>query len=102
MTSNADRSLIAETLGSLDLSTLPVWTTLEKRISGVEFVAMEVDGSTFDVMDGSFQGRAHVLLNAPYKARSGADLKSSLVVPADIQGSIVGGDIEVTNVSLRF
>ncbi len=103
MATDVDRTLIAERVREIDIHDFEAWHELEQKVEGVAFVAMEVDGSTFDVAeDGAFRGRANLLLDAPYTGRSGQELKYSLVVPAGIYGSIHGQEISVTDVNVRL
>lgn len=103
MATDVDRTLIAEQVRAIDIHEFKAWQDLEQKVHGVAFVAMEVDGSTFDVeKDGAFRGRVNLLLDAPYTGLSGQELKYSLVVPAGIDGSIDGKNVNVTNVRMQF
>ena len=98
-----DKARIVEAVATLDPHAFEAWSTLEERIDGVAFVAVEVEDTSFDVHDdGEFSGRANLLLTAPYEGRAGRKLISSLAVPAHVHGNINTKEVNIENLEIRI
>lgn len=104
MTSPSARSSVAEVVRTLNSERVGELTHLSSYFDDAKLVAVEVDDSTIDIYsDGSFVGRANVLLAVPFLGFGGkpAQTRASVSVPAYVKGNVRNSDIEVRSMTLR-
>ncbi|TBF35273.1 response regulator transcription factor [Rhizobium leguminosarum] len=84
----AKRLRLAEAVRQSDPTIFEGWKAVQQSYPQVNYVATEVDETTFDIHAGGlFTGRVILLLTIPYRL-FGKSALASLAIPADVKGSI--------------
>jgi hypothetical protein len=89
---------IASAVQSYPIVNTLTWQSIAADYPGVELFAIDADARSFEISkEGSFDGRANILISAPRKLRSGRSSSWSITIPARVYGHLSpNGDIKIS------
>lgn len=103
METDIDLHKIADAVRATAPQAFKSWDGLEAAFAGIQYVAIQVASSSFDIhSDGRFEGHGKLLVKFPHTGLLGEPIMASDSIPASVKGMITPQSVVINDLSYRY